>query len=613
MQKDISVKQYLKKITCMITARNKEVTGILNSNCEFAVKSRISELKNKYRSMLDTDLFKIRADVRRVGEVDTGGYKIEKLIMESLEGYFVPMNLYISNTSACEKKPAILVNIGHYLEGKALPEVQLMCANLALQGFIALTFDPVCQGERDLFPDYPDNRWKKDLWVVEQHMSIGNQCYLFGYNSINYFLNDAVKAIDYLCSRNDVDTNRIGVTGQSGGGTLSYLLAAFDDRIKAVAPIHCISTIDRICMNGIGDSEQSMINMVSQGFDIADFLWLIAPRPIFISAGIKDFFSIDGVRGVYNELKKLYSILEYDHNIELCEINTGHVLSREVRKSVYYFFQRVFSMNMGYYEKNVTILSHAQLSCGYISLNSRTPIDYNKLMYDCIKRQAEAVQKKWSQAEIKSELLHLLNLNRLTYRIIREKLGSHDGKDFWRILFSSDEGICFETDIRLEEKQKDSLIFIDIDESLSIYDIPEYETVNVFIIRPFGSSTDICKNKIEYDNETKLAYQSFVSGESILGLRVSQIFSLFDFIENQGFIGNKVIEGKRQGALLALFTGILDNKVSKVICRELIDSFGSFFGCKNYMINETDIIPGLLKIVDINQLVDMMGKNIFIY
>ena len=66
-----------------------------------------------------------------------------------------------------------------------------------------------------MFRERTNEHRKKDMWVVEQHMKIGNQCYLLGDNSVNYFINDAIKAVDYLTSRNDVDPNRIGVTGQS--------------------------------------------------------------------------------------------------------------------------------------------------------------------------------------------------------------------------------------------------------------------------------------------------------------------------------------------------------------------------------------------------------------
>lgn len=610
MQKSIAVKKHLNIINRMIKARNQEVSRILSLNAPYAVNSRIGSLKRRYLSMLDTELFKKNGSVKKTGEIPMGRYRIEKLVLESLKGYFVPMNLYISDEISHGKRPAVLVNVGHYLEGKALPEVQITCANLALQGFVALTFDPVCQGERDLFPDCFSERWKKDMWVVEQHMRIGNQCFLLGYNSINYFLNDAIKAVDYLSSREDVDAGAIGATGQSGGGTLTYLLAALDSRIKAAVPVHCISTMDRICANGIGDSEQSMINMISEGFDIADFLWLIAPRPLFISAGTRDFFSIDGVKEVSAELKRLYKILGYENNVDLCEIDTGHVIDSDVRKSIYDFLGRVFTGNTAHREEKADVLSKEQLSCGYAVLNSRTPIDYNQRMYDGIKQQTG--HKILKEDEIKAGLSDMLNLKKPVYNMEREDICIKEGKQCRNLLFSKD-GLCFEADMKLEGEQKSIRVMVDMEASLCIGDDAVMkDPANVLVIRPFGSSNTLSKGKTGYDDETRLAYQGFVTGENILGIRLSQIFYLIDLIKNKGFHGEIVFEGKRQGALLALFAGVFDDRIAKVYCTELIDSFGKLVGCKDYGINETDILPGFLKILDVDRLVEMLGDKVFI-
>ncbi|HHW47298.1 MAG TPA: hypothetical protein GXX14_01610 [Clostridiaceae bacterium] len=602
-----SLKAYFRIIKGLAEKRKKEALSILDSNDESLVKQRIQKLKTKYLSMLDTTLFELPSKVVKVGEIKCGGYRIEKLVMESLKNYYVPINLYIPDGCSVDKKPAILVNMGHYIEGKSLPENQIMCANLALQGFIVLTFDAVCQGERDMFPERIDKHSKRDMWVVEQHMRFGNQCYLMGYNSINYFLNDAKKAVDYLVSRQDVDTGKIGVTGQSGGGTVSYLLAAYDDRIKAVAPIQCISTMERICKGDIGDSEQSMINMLYERFDIADFLWMIPPRPLFISAGIKDFFSIEGVREVCHELKKVYKLLGIEENMELCEIDVEHIISKEVRNSIYLFFNRLFIGTGNIEEKDITIFSHEQLSCGIANLNGMTPLDCNKRMLERL--ILERPKENNTTEGVEKALRQLIPLNEAVFETVSDSPDKgHDGYRY--LIFKDEYDLCFQVIMNAKDKDADTVIYIDMEDSIDIKDKASGCQSNTVVIKPFGSSNDSYKLSTEYDDETRLAYQGIVSGRNIFGIRLGQVVYALDFLSREGISGNIEIHGIRQGALLGLFACLLRKNVMKAHCEELISSFSSLFNNKNYLLNETDIVPGILKQFDIDMIIKMLGDRV---
>jgi len=628
---------HLNIISKIIRKRNSEVSGVLAVNDSYAIENRIMRLKNLYFSMLDKDMYKTPSRVIKAGEITCKGYSIEKLIMESLEGYYVPMNLYVpgsnlyKNTGVVpEKKPAILVNIGHYIEGKALEENQIMCANLALSGFLALTFDPVCQGERDMFPERTYEHSKKDMWIVEQHMMVGNQSYLLGENSVNYFINDAIKAVDYLTSRNDVDTDRIGVTGQSGGGTLSYLLASADDRIKAVAPVHCLSTMDRICANGIGDSEQSMIDMLYNGFDTADFLWLIAPRPLFIVAGIRDYFSIDGVHEIYQELKKVYSILGHERNIEKCEIDVGHVISKEVRESVYRFFNEVFMGKAQPGEEAlVPVLSPEQLSCGVNVMKSRTPLDYNLIKLNRLKALQET--KNDSIKEVRESVKKIFENYITEYELINDIV---DKDNMRKMVFRDSDSLSFEVETDISADRQNTLVYIDLENQIELSDKDKNTILkdgvktayfgneesesgkaqnNIAVIRPFGCRSNSYKIGTGYDDETRLAYQGIVSGKNIFGIRLKEILFALDYISQKMLKDADIkleIHGRRQGALLGVFAGVINDNIPKIYCEDLIKSFSIIFGKNDYSMNETDIIPGILKEFDIDTLVSCLGERI---
>lgn len=597
-----AVSDHIGVIARQIAVRNREVRDLLAGKDRSMVMERIAGLREKFLSMLDESLLLKTPEVRKTGELKGDGYRIEKALMETVPGYYVPLNLYKPSDDTDIRRPAVMIPLGHYLEGKALQENQILCANLALMGYIVLTWDPVCQGERDLFPDYPDERWKKDIWVCEQHMRIGNQCCWLGYNSINYFLSDAVCALNYLCSREDVDVGRIGAAGQSGGGTLTYLLAALDERIAAAAPIHCLSTLDRICRNGIGDSEQSIIGMVGMGFDLADFLWMVAPRPLCINAGRKDFFAIEGVREIYQELKEVYTVLGRENAVELCEMNVGHVIDREVRESVYAFFGRIFPAGdgekVGERERDAPVFSEEELSCGYGKSNSLTPLDLNRIKmaeYD----QASAA----SSPAIRDRLAGCCGLQEDPYEILEKKSRMTAEGRIDLIVMAGSDGCGFTVEETMRGKAR-RIVHVDLEEVLDTEILAARETeADITVLRPFGSAKGSWKKRFAYDHETRLAYQGLVAGRSIFEIRLAQLlYYIRNYIQNNTqnrlvLSGDCRVElaGRNQGALLVLFAGVLEDRVARLCCEGLPASFRSYIGQKNYLVNETDILPRLLK------------------
>src|SRR6516164_418354 len=168
-------------------------------------------------------------NARVTGQIRADGYVIEKVIYESLPGYYVTANLYRPNRPG--RYPGVLLQAGHTQEGKAEP--QWLAANLALKGFVSLAFDPVGQGEREQTYD-PQLKAPAAGWSVNEHIHAGAQASLAGESLTRYFIWDAKRSIDYLLSRPEVDPMRIGAAGCSGGGGLTTFLGALDLRLKAV-------------------------------------------------------------------------------------------------------------------------------------------------------------------------------------------------------------------------------------------------------------------------------------------------------------------------------------------------------------------------------------------
>src|SRR5438552_177985 len=237
------------------------------------------------------------------GRIQNESYTIEKVIFESLPGYFVTANLYRPNQSG--RYPGILLQSGHTQEGK--PEPQRLAANLALKGFVSLAFDPAGQGERE-------QTYNRDIggalagWSVNEHLHAGAQSILVGESVARYFVCDGTRALDYLVSRTDVDPTRIGAAGCSGGGALTTFVGALDPRVKAVVPA-CFPNSYRLLFAGPDpDSEMSWPNLLASGLDTADFVELSAPTPWLIQATEEDYFTPPGAKLVYEEARRWYKL-----------------------------------------------------------------------------------------------------------------------------------------------------------------------------------------------------------------------------------------------------------------------------------------------------------------
>ena len=281
-------------------------------------------------------------NARVKGEIHTDGYTIEKIIYESLPGFFVTANLYRPNQAG--RYPAVLLQSGHTQEGKAEP--QALAANLALKGFVALAFDPVGQGEREQSYD-PQLQAPAAGWSVNEHMHAGEQSILIGESVARYFIWDAKRSLDYLISRADVDATRVGAAGCSGGGALTTFIGALDPRLKAVVPA-CFPSSYRLLFAGADpDSEMSWPHFLAAGLDTADFVELSAPTPWLLQATEEDYFTPVGVKLVYEEARRWFRLYGAEDSIGFFVGPGPHGSPLVSREAVYQWMTRWLKNGQG--------------------------------------------------------------------------------------------------------------------------------------------------------------------------------------------------------------------------------------------------------------------------
>ncbi len=299
---------------------------------------RQQEVKMKLFRLMGEFPPKTPLNAQLTGIIKKKDYRVEKVIYESTPGFYVTAALFIPQKRK-GKAPAIIYASGHTSNGFRSDTYQHVIINLVKKGFIVLAFDPVGQGERLQYFD--EKEGKSRFGATVEHSYPGAQCYISGYSPTKYFVWDGIRSVDYLLSRKEVDPERIGMTGRSGGGTQTAYTAAVDYRILAAAP-ECFITSMEYVLKSIGpqDAEQNLFHMISEGLDHADLLEVRAPKPCLMITTTRDFFSIQGARETFSEVNQFYAEVGNDGNMNMVEDDDGHASTKKNREAMYSFFQK---------------------------------------------------------------------------------------------------------------------------------------------------------------------------------------------------------------------------------------------------------------------------------
>ena len=258
---------------------------------------------------------------QQIEVIQADGYHIENVIFQSQPNHHVTANLYLPDAST--PVPGVVVSSGHSRTGKTADYNQRFGIMLAQHGIAALCFDPIGQGERSqLLTDAGEPQFQS---TTTEHFLLGVGSILVGRNTARYRIWDALRSIDYLASRREVDPQRIGFTGCSGGGTLTSYVMALDNRVVCAAPACYLTTFRRLIETiGPQDAEQNIFGQITFGLDQPDYILMRAPRPTLISSTTGDFFDIQGSWHNYRQAKRIYGRLGYPERVDLVEVEGGH-------------------------------------------------------------------------------------------------------------------------------------------------------------------------------------------------------------------------------------------------------------------------------------------------
>ena len=299
-----------------------------------AFDAKCARFKEDFRKAIGYNgIVRTPLNAKAVGVKDYGAFRIEKAMIESAPGEFVPLLVFLPDARKFSPPYAGFVFIpGHSDSGKGAEAYLHTCELGARHGLASVIYDPLGQGERSQ---------GAGLRSADEHVRIGAYAALVGETTATYMLRDAVRVLDYLEGRPDIDRARLGACGNSGGGTLSAFFMVAEDRIRAATPSCYLSSVrEQRLACGPQDSEQNFFDEPSWGFNHAALI-LSAGCPVLINAAVEDYFQIGGSRATYKVVKDVAAKVGLpDDWYALSEAPGKHGMSKVHREQAIRFLLR---------------------------------------------------------------------------------------------------------------------------------------------------------------------------------------------------------------------------------------------------------------------------------
>ncbi len=574
-------------------------------------------------------------NVQKTGEVNADGFKIEKILYESRPGIHVTANLYVPAGDG--PFPAVLGLCGHSGLGKSETAYQSFCQSLALKGFIVLLVEPYSQGERLQYTRFNDGDNTVNGICTQEHNMAGKHLALSGDFFGMWRAWDGIRGLDYLLSRSDVDTSRVGVTGNSGGGTMTTWVNALEDRITMAAPSCFITTNLANLENELpADSEQIVPCCPGEGLEMWDFIIARAPRPTIIMAKKNDFFDHRGSIIAYEQCLKVYRLLGAEENIKLYIGEGNHGYDQCNREAMYAFFCEKAAVPGDGIEPELKIFQPEELQC---TPNGRIlELDGEKSLGEAAIELAELMQSQRGDIpvdELRERVAWTLNCGDVSsvphYRMLRIRgIEQDDAKMLVsRFAVETEPGIqcvllhaspepLFYANIENIDKKK-ALLHIPHCSSDSEYDdgqIPAADddtAVFSYDVRGIGYSKPQTCNDNDYYSiygfEYLYASMGLMLNESYLGRKVHDVLSAAALLRNSGF-EEVAISGRGMGSIIAAFAALLDGDFNAVTLDHIPRSYEDVIKEQVNIFPQSLMPMGILKYVDLPDVFAALGDTL---
>jgi len=608
---------YVNKLRVVMNDRSKKLTSIKNRK---DAEKYVSDVRSKIKKCFGVFPAKTPLNAKTTGVLKKDGYSIEKIVFESRPGFYVSANLYLPS-GIKGKVPAVLGACGHSDTGKAAEPYQSFCIGLALKGFAVLIYDPIEQGERQQYlrekhPLIPEG-------LCAKHNMSGNHMQLAGEFFGSWRVWDGIRALDYLLSRPEVDTSRVGMTGNSGGGTLTSFIGALDERITMTAPSCYVTTYLHNIENELPqDAEQNPPGFFKYGLDMGDLFLAHAPRPTLLLAQKNDFFDPRGTEKTFTQIKRIYRILGHEDDVESFTGPDSHGYHLKNREAMYKFFLKHAGVKGKAAEPEIKLETHENLS---VSKSGQLLTDFKNAhpIFELTAGKAVELRKKRKVPSIKelSKTVSSMLAVKMTdsvphYRKIRERYEDELFLFVNRFAVESEPGIQA---ILFSFTKNAPTHFLDMGKTAVLHiphlstrsdfndgKIPAHEegtTVFSLDIRGIGETAAVSCGFPEdffapYETDFFYGCCGSLMQEPYLGGKVKDILMTLNLLKSAGF-NDITLSGRGLGAVPAVFAALLSGNVKKTILCNALLSYQELAEAIAYKWPFSHMLFGVLKKFDL--------------
>jgi cephalosporin-C deacetylase-like acetyl esterase len=573
-------------------------------------------------------------NARTVGTIDRSGYRIEKLVYESMPEVYVTAHLYVPTTGK-PPYPGIVVPLGHTENGKAYRNYQYSYQNLARKGYVVLAYDPFGQGERRQYLRPASGH----AFSTGEHTQAGRPMILFGSGFARYRVWDGIRSLDYLLSRSEVDPQRIGCTGHSGGGTMTMYLIALDPRIQAAVAVE--ANFENMAgphydpPGAIADAEQDLVGSLPLGLDRGDLLAAFAPKPLLMSYTVHDQGQTyspvyeEAIKENYDELKRIYGILGAGDKVDLFAGHLPHEMDYFQRRTMCGWFNRWFGkMDAGVEENDFDASSEADLNCtttGQVltSLGGRSVVQLNR---DRVKELlppglfcTQGADPSSAREQVRAQLSKLLAIPSKRSPLNDRILASLPGRKLRidEIQFESEPGVRITGwFVRAKEGAAVRPCVLFVSDGLADEAVAEPSPLDEIL----SQGNAICAINLRgitlstprppsggpvfyrgMELKERFAWTNLVLGIPVIGQRVWDILRCLDYLKTrQDVEGSQIrVLGRGPAGLAALMAGALDESVRSVLLDRTLATYASIVDAEDYAIALDWFVPGILQHFDI--------------
>jgi cephalosporin-C deacetylase-like acetyl esterase len=584
------------------------------------VKERQAYIRRKVLEAIGGFPAKTPLNARITGTLERDGYRIEKLIYESQPQFYVTANLYIP-AAGKPPYPAIVGSAGHSTDGKAQNLYQSVWISLAKKGFVVLAWDPPGQGERYEYWDAAKN--KPRFSNTTEHSTAGVQCLLTGGNYARYELWDAIRGVDYLLTRKEVDPKRLGAAGNSGGGTMTSYLLVVEPRLAAATPSCYLTSWEKLWAGpGPQDAEQDFAGFLKDELDFPDYLIAFAPKPVKMMTAIRDYFPIEGARATYAEAKRIFEVMGAGDRIGFFEYDDTHGWSQPRREATYAWLGKWLNntpQDAG--EPALKIEPDANLNCtptGQLatSLKGRTVQSLNAEIADKM-YPSRAASKITDPAKLRSLVSKRIGfeVSRGTPQVSQLGVVKREGHHVEKISIETEKGITVPALVFVPDAaagRKQGVILINptgksADASPG-GDIEALVSAGYVVMAPdlrgWGESVTI-KGSSGYRAEFQTAMRAILVGKTMVGMQAADLLRCFDYMLSRPDVDAARISviGKHNGGVVAMYAAAFEPRIRKVAAEDAAPSYVSIATSKEYPSDTIAIaVPGVLHDFDLPDL-----------